>query len=340
MIIRARTPLRIGLAGGGTDVSPYSDIYGGAIMNATISLYAYASLEPTDDGKIVFNAIDRGLVEEIKATERIDATGELALIKAIYNRVVRDFAKKPLSFKLTTYVDAPPGSGLGSSSTLVVSVLGVFCEWLQLPLGEYDLAHLAYEIERIDMKMPGGRQDQYAATFGGFNFMEFYKDDRVIVNPLKIKSDTLRELEFNLLLYYTGSSRLFSEIIKYQIENVEQQKEKPLQATHELKEQAVLIKEAILKGNLNRFGELLDYGWQRKKQISENITNPVIDGIYETATKAGAVGGKLSGAGGGGFMIFYCPDNSRYKVVDALKSIGGDVKPYKFEENGLTVWKR
>lgn len=340
MIIRARAPLRIGFAGGGTDVSPYSDIYGGAVLNASISMFAYASLEPTDDGKITFNSIDRGITQHIDSTEQIETDGELSLVKAVYNRVVKDYLKNPLSFKLTTYVDAPAGSGLGSSSTIVVAILGAMSEWLQIPLGEYDIAHLAYDIERIDMKMAGGKQDQYSATFGGINYMEFYKDDRVIVNPLRVKPEHLRELEHNLLLYYTGTSRLSSEIIRHQIDNVTQKSEKPINAMHELKEQAVLTKEAILKGNLCRFGELLDYGWQQKKQISSNITNPVIDEIYSTAIKAGATGGKISGAGGGGFMFFYCPDNNRYNVIEAIKKFGGEFRRYKFEENGLIVWKK
>jgi len=174
MIIRSKAPLRIGLAGGGTDVSPYSDIYGGAILNATISLYAYASIKPREDGKIVINAIDRNEAIELKGAEELPIDGCLNLAKGVYNRIVKDFIKKPLSFEINTYVDAPPGSGLGSSSTLVVAILGAFVEWLRLPLGEYDIAHLAYSIEREDLNMAGGKQDQYAATFGGVNYMEFY----------------------------------------------------------------------------------------------------------------------------------------------------------------------
>ncbi len=339
MIIRAKAPLRLGLAGGGTDVSPYSDLYGGAVLNATISMHAYATIKPRDDGKIVFNAVDRNKKIVLDAKEYLEIDGELDLLKGVYNRVVGDFAKKPLFFELTTYVDAPPGSGLGSSSTLVVAILTAFAEWLGLPLGEYDLAHLAFEIERIDLAMAGGKQDQYAATFGGFNFMEFYDNDRVIVNPLRIKKEIINELQFNLLLYYTGTSRLSSKIIEAQVKNVEAKKEKPIEAMHKLKEQAVLMKEALLKGKLNDIGELLDFGWQYKKQMAEGITNPVIEEIYETAKKAGALGGKISGAGGGGFMILYCPENTRYRVIEALQEFGGEFRRYQFTKYGVESWK-
>lgn len=339
MIIRSRAPLRLGLAGGGTDVSPYSDIYGGAILNATISMYAYATIEPRNDGKIVLNSIDKKERVECESVERLDIDGKLDLLKGVYNRIVKDFANKPLSFELSTYVDAPPGSGLGSSSTLVVAIIEAFAEWLNLPLGEYDIAHLAYEIERKDLGMAGGKQDQYAATFGGFNFMEFYDNDKVIVNPLRIRPEIINELQFNLLLYYTGTSRLSSKIIQAQIENVKEKKEKPIEAMHKLKEQAILMKEAILKGRLDEIGEILDYGWQYKKQMADEITNPLIEEIYETAKKAGATGGKISGAGGGGFMILYCPKNTKYKVMEALEKFGGQFKRYQFTERGVESWK-
>ena len=339
MIIRSRAPLRLGLAGGGTDVSPYSDIYGGAILNATINMYAYATIEPRSDGKIIFNSVDRRERVECEAKEKLDLDGHLNLLKGVYNRIVKDFTKKPLSFELSTYVDAPPGSGLGSSSTLVVAVIGAFSEWLKLPLGEYDIAHLAFEIERKDLGMAGGKQDQYAATFGGFNFMEFYADDKVVVNPLRIKAEIINELQFNLLLYYTGTSRLSSKIIEVQVKNVASKRKKSLEAMHKLKEQAIMMKEAILRGKLDEIGEILDFGWQYKKQMADGITNPIIDEIYETAKKAGAIGGKISGAGGGGFMMFYCPRNSRYKVIEALQKFGGEFRRFQFTKYGLETWK-
>lgn len=337
MIIRSKAPLRIGLAGGGTDVSPYSDIYGGAILNATINSYAYASIIPNESGKIILNALDAGIREEYDTAERLEIDGTLDLLKGVYNRIVKDFSCKPLSFELQTHVDAPPGSGLGSSSTLVVAILGAFVEWLKLPLGEYDIAHLAYEIERNDLGFSGGKQDQYAATFGGFNFMEFYADDKVIVNPLRIKEDYKNELEFNFSLYFTGTSRLSSVIIDDQTKNVKDKKEDPVIAMHQLKEQAREMKEALLRGSLKEIGFILDRGWQHKKRMSESITTPEIDLIYEEAKKLGAIGGKVSGAGGGGFMMIYCPE-TKIPLVNGLNKMQGQIKDFQFTEKGLCTW--
>lgn len=338
MIIRSKSPLRIGLAGGGTDVSPYSDIYGGAILNATISLYSYATIEPTTDDKIVLHAIDRKEHLEFDSQMQLPVDGKLDLLKGIYNRIVRDYTHKPLSFRLHTYVDAPAGSGLGTSSSLMVAILNAFAEWQNIPLGDYELAHLAYEIERKDLGQAGGKQDQYAAAFGGFNFMEFYGDDKVIVNPLRIKDHYLNEMQYCILLYYTGTSRLSSKIIEMQSGNITSKKEKSIEAMHKLKEQAMMMKEAILKGNLNEIGAILNYGWQSKKETADGISNPVIDEIYETALKTGALGGKISGAGGGGFMFFYCPSFSRYAVIDRLHQFGGEFRRFQFTKQGATAW--
>ena len=338
MIIRSKAPLRIGFAGGGSDVSPFSDLYGGAILNATLNKYAYATIIPRDDQKIILNSVDKNIRLVLDSAEYIEPKGELDLIKGIYNRIVRDYTLRPLSFELITHVDAPPGSGLGSSSTLVTAIIGAFQEWLNLALGEYDLAHLAYVIEREDMGMSGGKQDQYAATFGGVNFMEFSKDDKVIVNPLRIKSVYLNELAYNLVLYNTKTSRLSSRIIETQARNVAAQDESSILATSNLKEQAIRMKEAILKGKLDQIGDILDFGWQNKKKMARGITNKLIDNIYRTAVERGASGGKISGAGGGGFMLFYCPNNTRNEVIDGLKKFGGGPQRFEFTTNGLTTW--
>lgn len=338
MIVRSKAPLRIGLAGGGTDVSPFSDIYGGAILNVTISLYAYTTIRPTDDGKITINAIDRNEKIVLDSADILPIDGNLDLAKGVYNRIVRDFVKEKLSFEMSTYVDAPPGSGLGSSSTLVVAILGAFVEWLKLPLGEYDIAHLAYKIEREDLKMAGGKQDQYAATFGGVNYMEFYNDNKVIVNPLRVKSAYLRELEHNLVLFYTQTSRLSSEIIEEQANNVINKNEKSIDAMLQLKRQSVLMKEAILKGNIDDVGKILHEGWQHKKLMVDKISNENIDSIYKIAIENGATGGKISGAGGGGFMVFYAPYIYKYNLIRELNKLGGKVIDYAITNEGLTTW--
>ncbi len=338
MIYRSKAPLRIGLAGGGTDVSPYSDQFGGAILNATVSLSAYATLEPIEEDKIILRALDRNETETHELLQRLPINGTLDLLKGVYNRIQQDYNFPLSGFILSTFVDAPAGSGLGTSSTLVVAILGVFVEKYKLPLSDYEIAQYAYSIERADLQLAGGKQDQYAATFGGVNFMEFYKGDKVIVNPLRIKPHYLHELENNLVLYFTATSRESATIIKEQVKNVTNNNEKSIEAMHQLKEQAKMMKEALLQGKLNDIGEILDYGFQQKRLMAANISNQSIENIYDVAKASGATGGKISGAGGGGFMIFYCPNNTRYAVINALNSFGGDIKKYQFTKYGLTTW--
>ncbi|WP_346237230.1 dehydrogenase [Niabella insulamsoli] len=338
MIHRSKAPLRIGLAGGGTDVSPYCDEFGGAILNATISLSANATIEEIEENKIVLEAFDRQETETFDWSDALPINGHLDLLKGVYNRIQKDYPFEKRGFKLSTFVDAPAGSGLGTSSTLVVAIVGAFTEMLQLPLGEYDIAHYAYDIERCDLHLAGGRQDQYAATFGGFNFMEFYSDDKVIVNPLRIRQRYLDELENNLLLYYTSTSRASAKIIEEQSKNVVAKKQDSIEAMHQLKQQAQMMKEALLKGQLHEIGHILNIGFEQKRKMAQGINNQLIDDIYTAAKAAGATGGKISGAGGGGFMVFYCPGNSKYKVKEALHTFGGVNRTYQFTKHGLKTW--
>lgn len=340
MLIRSRAPLRLGIAGGGTDVSPFSDVHGGVVLNASINLYAYAVVELTDRGLIEFEATDRNESFSCELTDFIEPAGDLLLHKGVYNRVIREFNNsEPMSIKITTYSDADAGSGLGTSSTMVVAILKAFVEYLNLPLGEYDIAHMAYEIERIELGLEGGKQDQYAATFGGFNFMEFYGDDRVIVNPLRIKNWVISELECSLVLYYTGRSRSSAAIIKDQIRNMEQSDQVATDAMLAIKDDAFHMKEALLKGNLQQFGEFLDKSWQDKKKLSGSITNPMIDAVYSLAKESGAYAGKVSGAGGGGFMMFLVDPVKRMQVIRALASQGGKVMNCQFSKWGTQGWR-
>lgn len=339
MLYRSKAPLRLGLAGGGTDVSPYSDLYGGAILNATISLYAHASIELLDEPKVIIEALDRNEREEFDNVFPLPVDGKLQLAKGIINRIAQEYGLfRDKGFRLCTYVDAPAGSGLGTSSTLVVAIIGAFAEALKLPLGEYDMAHYAYEIERKDLLLAGGKQDQYAATFGGFNFMEFYADDKVIVNPLRIRQEYLHELENNIVLYFTATSRESANIIKEQQANVNNNRQDSLDAMHNLKDQARLMKEVLLRGQLHEIGAILDYGFLQKIKMAHNISNSLIEEVYNKAKNAGATGGKISGAGGGGFMFFYCPGNTRYTVADVLQKMGGEVKKFSFTQYGQTGW--
>lgn len=337
MIYRSKAPLRIGLAGGGTDVSPYTERFGGAILNATINLFAHASIQATGDG-IVLNDANEQQEQRFDWSAQLPIDGKLDLLKGVYNHIQRKYSLPLTSFKLTTAVDTPAGSGLGTSSTLVVAIIGAFAEMLRLPLGEYDISKMAYDIERNELGFAGGRQDQYAATFGGINFMEFSADDKVVVNPLRIQPAIIEELENNLVLFFTGYSRQSGSIIREQQQNVLDNNLESVQAMHQLKKQAVLMKEALIKGRLQDLGELFDFGFTHKRKMASGIANPAIENIYSAAQQAGATGGKISGAGGGGFMFFYCPGNTRFNVIKTLDSFTGKVWPFSFTSKGLITW--
>lgn len=338
MKIRTRAPLRLGLAGGGTDVSPYSDEYGGAILNATINMYTYCTIEPTDDNTIELTATDRNETFKTKSVSKIEIGDSLQLHKGVYNRIVKDYAGgKPLSFKMSTYSDAPAGSGLGTSSTLVVAILKAFIEWLKLPLGEYDIAKLAYVIEREDLGFTGGKQDQYAATFGGFNFMEFGKNS-VIVNPLRIKRWIINELECSLILFFTGVSRSSAEIINDQIQRAKTKDEKSIDAMNKLKQQAFEMKNHLLVGDIDALCKCLKESWETKKEVSDSITNAHINACYDFIMSHGGKAAKVSGAGGGGFMTIICDPSQRKKLLKELETIGGQAFTICFELDGTACW--
>lgn len=337
MIIRAKAPLRLGLAGGGTDVSPYCDKYGGMVLNVTIDMYAYCTIEPLDSGMVEFFAADRSEYFSSVAGKEIPLEGNLLLHKGLYNRILREFGSgRSLAMKMTTYSDAPAGSGLGSSSTMMVAMLKAYMEWLNLPLGEYDMASLSYQVEREEIGLSGGKQDQYAATFGGFNYMEFYDQHRVIVNPLRLKNWIKNELENSLVLYYIGTSRDSAKIIDEQIRC---QKEKSsLEGMHELKRQASRMKEVILKGDFDGFADCLREGWEAKKKTSSSISTPLIEEMYEYIMTNGGKAAKISGAGGGGFMMIVCDPIKRYELVKKLKKTNGKVMLTSFTEKGTQAW--
>lgn len=340
MIVRARAPLRLGLAGGGTDVSPYCDVHGGHVLNATIDRYAYAVIKTLDEPVVRFKATDREETTSDPLSPHYLLDGALNLHKAVYNEMIGQFNNgQPIALELSTFCDAPVGSGLGSSSTLVVVMIRAFAELLNLPLDDYTIAHLAFKIERLDCGLQGGRQDQYSATFGGFNFMEFYADDHAIINPLRIKNWIICELEASLVLFYTGVSRESANIIADQSSNMKTGDAKTVEAMHGLKLEATRMKECLLKGDFQGIVASMHDGWESKKRSAKTVSTPHIEEIYNAAIAAGALAGKVSGAGGGGFMMFFVPPDERMQVIRCLNRFDGQVSNCHFTKHGTQAWR-
>ena len=340
MITRSISPLRIGLAGGGTDIKSYYEKYQGSVLNATINLFTHCTIESNLNKELKFISLD--IKKEFICTEtnKVNLEGDLLLHKAVYNRIVKAYnSNRPLNITITTYSDSPPGSGLGSSSSLVVCMIKSYTEFLNIRLDEYEISHLAYTIERIDLGFSGGKQDQYAAAFGGFNFMEFYKNGSVLVNQLRINKWIINELEESIILYNTGESRVSSKIIDEQIKNTNQKHEIAINAMHKVRDSAISMKETLLKGDLNNFGKIIDESWKNKQRMSSRITSAHIENLFDIALEAGAISGKVSGAGGGGFIMFFVDPLRKIEVINALSKQKGNIFNAKFYKYGCISWK-
>lgn len=333
-IFRSRAPLRISFAGGGTDVNPFAAQYGGFVLNATINKYAYTSISRTSTPNISVTSYDFGKTTQFCSETLSTSENDACFVRSVY----RHLASSACGLDVITHNDAPPGSGLGSSSAMMVSIISAFKEMENLVMSEYQIGRLAHDIERRELKQLGGMQDQYASAFGGFNFMEF-DGENVLVNRLKIDPWVVRELEYNMILVYTQKSRLSSNIIEDQIKNVQANKADNIGAMMNIKQHAQDMKRVLLTGKTNEFGELLHEAWQQKKKMAASITNESLDEMYEVAIKSGAIGGKVSGAGGGGFMMFYCENNKKRNVVSALEKLGAKVESFKFELDGVETWR-
>jgi D-glycero-alpha-D-manno-heptose-7-phosphate kinase len=337
-IYRAKAPLRISFAGGGTDVSPFAEERGGLVLNATIDKYAYATLRKSADPAITIKSLDFHTIAKLDLDQPPVYDGQLDLVKAAVHRLHVLSTEGSPGFELFLHTDAPPGSGLGSSSAIVVAIIGVFSQWLGLTLTNYEIAALAYQIERLDLGIKGGRQDQYAATFGGFNLMEFY-GERVVVNPLHIPDHILNELHYALMLFYTGGTRLSANIIDTQTSGFIHRQVDVVAAMENIKQLAVDTKNALLQGRLEDFGDLLHESWVNKKKMASSISNPLIDKMYAEARRLGALGGKISGAGGGGYMFLYCPYETQAKISERLENLGALSVGFSFENKGLQSWE-
>jgi D-glycero-alpha-D-manno-heptose-7-phosphate kinase len=338
MILRAKAPLRISFCGGGTDCSPYAEERGGVVLSTTIDKYVYATLRERDDRTVSLTSLDYDLTRSYPVGEPLPIDGELDLLKGVVNHF-HDAAAgaRKRGFDLLVHSDAPPGSGLGASSTLVTALVGLMRDWLRQALTNYEIAELTHKIEREDLRIAGGRQDQYAAVFGGFNFIEFQRD-HTVVNPLRIRREVVNELEYSTLLCYTGSTRISAHIVENQMRSYAQGKDAVVQSLDRMKELTIEMKAVLLRDRVRRFGELLHEAWVAKKDLDPAITTPQIDRLYEVARAAGAIGGKILGAGGGGFLLVFCPFERKLAIARGLEAEGGKLVPFALEERGLQTW--
>jgi len=336
MIIRSKAPVRISFAGGGTDVSPFCEEYGGCVVNATINRYAWGSLSIGQAKGITLESYYPSRRITYGPIDKIKYDGDLDLIKA----VIKNFSELKSNFRVFLESDVPAKSGLGSSASAFVAIIGLFNHHKKnRRISDYEIAELAFRLEREELKNPGGRQDQYAAVFGGLNFIEFKGNDFIRINPLRLKKDHLLELEKHLVLVNLGERRSSGDIIADQVDRLVHNTGETLDALHESKALAEEVKTSLLSGDLTRFGELLEKSWLAKKKFSPLISNPLIDKLYALAKRSGAIGGKITGAGGGGHMLFYCSDNKERYVADKLAQAGAKVINFSFDSGGLQTWE-
>ena len=338
-VLRARAPLRVSFAGGGTDVPPFPETEGGVVLSSTINRYAYATLRPRHDGNVTVRSLDYGESVDFGVDDPVVLDGRLDLPKAAIARVRQlDDALPTPGFDLFLHTNAPPGSGLGSSSTVVVNVLALVARHCGMELTPHEVAVVACRRERVYLGIAGGLQDQYAAAFGGFNFMEFHAE-RVVVYPLRVAESTLHELEHNMLLAYTGHSRVSDHIIQDQIARFTGHDTEAIAGMRAQKEIAHAMKEALLRGEVSGFGDLLGQAWKQKQRMSSRISNPHIDEAVEAALSSGALGAKVTGAGGGGHMVLVCEFERKHLVAQALIGLGMTVSEFTFSRQGVTTWR-
>jgi len=333
-IIRAKSPLRISFVGGGTDLPHYYEQHGGAVLSSTINRYAYVTLYPRQDREIRIRSLDLGYTVKYNVDEGPIYDGVLDLAKAAIQRLGAE-----RGMELDVRSDAPAGSGLGGSSALTAAVIGAVAVYAGTLLNSYELAELNYTIEREDLGIAGGKQDQYATTFGGFNLIEFHKD-RVLVNPLRIDRDILNDLEAHLLLCYTGRVRADLGLIDRQVRFYHEGRQTTLEGMARLHQMVYEMKEALLTGRLDRFGEMLEEAYCNKKRMNPHVAEgTMVDALYETAREHGAIGGKLCGAGGGGYLLLYCETGRQSEVRHALEAMGGQFTDFAFDGFGLQTWR-
>jgi D-glycero-alpha-D-manno-heptose-7-phosphate kinase len=328
----ASAPLRISFAGGGTDVPPYPATYGGAVLSVTIDRCATADLRPRADGDYHVESLDL-MARAAFAPHELTFDGHLDLVKPVLRELAASRPGRGLDLTLAT--DAPPGSGLGSSSALVVAMLAAVAAATGRHWSPAELARTAYQVERVDLKIEGGMQDQYAAAFGGLNFIEFHGDDRVELRPLQVDAEVLEELQRSLLLAWSGQSRTDGGILRRQVDGVLAGSAESLATLGALKALAGTMRDALLGGDLATFAEGLHQGWEQKRRLAAGIATPRLEELYAVGRAAGAAAGKVLGAGGGGFLLFSTPPARRERVAQALEAAGAPCAPVHFDLRGV-----
>ncbi len=327
----ARAPVRISFAGGGTDLPAYYLKYGGAVVSTTIDKYFYVFLNVSSDDRLQITSSDYRTFYRHDSDTPLLFDGDLSLPRAILSHFG---LARGISMFLASEI--PPGTGLGSSSTVAVAMIKAVTTARGLLLSKQQIAELACRIEIEKMGEPIGKQDQYAAAFGDLNLIQFRRDG-VSVEPLRISPETRRTLEKNILLFFTGATRQAASILKAQKASSERDDPEVLAALHSVKEMAFEVKERLERGDLSAFGQMLDLNWQKKKKFAGGISNSFIDQCYDLARSRGALGGKLTGAGGGGFLMLYCEPMCQADVTLALESQGLKRMDFRFESEGARV---
>jgi D-glycero-alpha-D-manno-heptose-7-phosphate kinase len=339
MVIRSRAPVRIDFAGGTTDLSPFRDEIGGAVVNATISRYAYCTLTPLDNHAIRITSENLQTFVEAQDIRELEYDGNLDLLKAAVRRLNLD-----IGLNIIVHSDAPPGSGVGTSASVGVALIGML-ERLQREMDRKARAMTAHEIAELACQMEselgivGGKQDQYAAALGGINFMEFFSEGRVSVQHLEIDRDTLYELEKHLVLCYTGESRLSGDTNQKMIQAYRDGVPEVVDALKAIRQVAYDVKQALLLGDLKAFAELLEEEYQQRVKLAPSVVTRKILYLRDLALEAGAVSMKICGAGGGGCVLFYCRPDMETRVKRVLQQEGGTVLDFAFDHRGLQVWK-
>lgn len=328
-----RSPVRISFAGGGTDLPSYYERFGGAVVSAAINKHFYTVLQKRGDGKIQIISADLRTVETWEDIARMQVRGHALEIPLA---VLKEFGRE-ISVNLFLASEIPPGTGLGSSASVCVNLTKILASYSHISLSKYELAERAFYIARSVLGRPVGKQDEYASAFGGLNFISFQPDGTTDVEPLNLEPELARELQSSLLLFFTGASHHSWSILEEQEKSARRGENNTVEYLHEIRNLTEPMKKALLGGELREFGLLLHEGWNIKKRLSSKISNDRIDELYNTAIRNGALGGKITGAGGGGFLLLFCPQHRHREVREALVGLGAREMGFEFDFQGTQV---